>query len=1657
MTRRQSAALLILACAAIVSAHATPDGALLRLGRGRVGYADRTGAFSPDGALIAFAATTGIYIYDSRTWSLLNFLENDSLVLGIAFSRDGRILAGGTADQTVVQWDSSTGERLKTLIGHAGAVISVAFSPDGSTFASASVTQEIRVWDARTGEFLREFTGQRGGFGDSVTSIAFSRDGSVLASGSRDATVQLWDPGTGSHLITLYGHTDAVWSVAFDADGSTLASGSSDGSIRVWDARSGAHLATLEHDQGPPHDSGVHSVAFAPDGPSLASANSAGTIILWNVRTGTRLGSLVGHATTGWTGGLVMFSPDGSTIVSSTDDGTIRVWDAHSTAHLGTLAEFSGALSSLAFSLDGNSLACGYFDGAIRLWDPHTGKHLDTLTGHPGWVESVAFSADGITVAGASRDMIRIWDVRGRGRAIGSLEHMYVESVAFSPDGRTLASAGRDGTVRLWHPRTGGLIRTLTGHTAQVQSVVFSPDGLTLASGGPQAGAVSGAVQEIRLWDAGTGDHLATLTGHLSTLFSLTFSPDSKILASASNDETVVLWDVRTGLRLDTLGGHTGTVRSVAFSPDGSMLASGSADQTVRLWDPRTALLIDTLTGHMSGLSSVAFSPDGQTLATGSYDGTVLLWPAVHQQSNQSPALASMSAKTGREGRALVFAVIASDPDGDDIGSIRVQSILPSGASFGPDMSAEDPSSEYLFSWTPDYTQASVYELAFLAEDTLGAVSEPVVVTITVLDVNRPPAFQPTPSQSVQVGDRLTFELSATDPDGDSLTYEATSLPPGASFDPPSRQAEWRPDSTQSGAHTATFRVTDGKDGGEDTLTVTISVGVPQGPPTFDPEGPKEVFEGEELVFSVRASDPDGDAFRYTETRLPLGASFDSTAQRITWTPNFSQSGSVEFTFVVEDSHGAESEPLVVRVTVHDTNREPQILPITVTGDLVEGTPVEFTVTATDPDTDNSLTLSMSGQPDGASLTVVGVTSRVVGRFEWTPQIGDAGPQTMTFAVSDGRSGSADATVEFEVDALDSEPPTGTIRIVEVIERGGVAYVASPDVQLQLAASDNLSAASSIRAELRDTSGGWTPLAPVAATRAWTLPADDGEKTVEVRFTDEVGNVSDPIDTTVVLDMSPPVISHTPLTSVELGSPAVISGSTSDVSPTERVVRYRAGGSSIYVNVPVEGSGGDFTSEIPAGSIEFGAAYYLEATDTVGNVTTFPEGGESDPVGIRTRGEFAASSEFAQQTWNLYSAPVLQDSSDLTALLNEKVGADAWRADRWSRESGGNVQISTPATNGVPFWLITKSPFRPTMLGEIVSPAAAHRVQLVPGWNLVSNPYGFPVPFGNVRVVAGNDVVPLTDPAAAAFTEPMFWRWMDSTPDDITNGVYHEESDVAEPWVPWTGYWLHASEETELAILPFRELSEGEPQQASPASSGTFVWSSILTVANGQGSNDVRIGVSPSADWGNNALDVLQPPSRSGVSLSLTHGSNSYQQLALPEGAAEWLWPARAAAYARATIQIIGELPSRYRLYMELPHEALRVRLRPGVEVTLADGEYDLAFRLTRDMLGRDLLGSAPRSTGLLPNYPNPFNPETWIPFALATSADVSLRVYATTGELVRVIELGRVESGRYSDRSRAAYWDGKNDNGEAVASGTYAVEFRAGDTRAMRRIVLAK
>lgn len=190
---------------------------------------------------------------------------------------------------------------------------------------------------------------------------------------------------------------------------------------------------------------------------------------------------------------------------------------------------------------------------------------------------------------------------------------------------------------------------------------------------------------------------------------------------------------------------------------------------------------------------------------------------------NRLPQLQPVGAKTIKEDENLSFSLSATDEDTDNELTYSIDN-LPDGASLD--------ASNGSFSWTPEFDRAGNYSLSAKVSD--GQAESSTTISITVTDVNRTPEISGGGSTTITVGETATLGFSATDPDGDNLTFESNDLPDGASLNAGSGNFSWAPSDDQTGDFSFTVQVTDGKDSAETTGRVTVNP-KPEPPPADQP------------------------------------------------------------------------------------------------------------------------------------------------------------------------------------------------------------------------------------------------------------------------------------------------------------------------------------------------------------------------------------------------------------------------------------------------------------------------------------------------------------------------------------------------------------------------------------------------------------------------------------------------------------------------------------------------------------------------------------------------------------------------------------------------------------------------------------------------------
>jgi hypothetical protein len=349
---------------------------------------------------------------------------------------------------------------------------------------------------------------------------------------------------------------------------------------------------------------------------------------------------------------------------------------------------------------------------------------------------------------------------------------------------------------------------------------------------------------------------------------------------------------------------------------------------------------------------------------------------------NSPPQLAAIGNRSVAEGATLGFTIAATDANGDALS--YAASNLPAGASFDP--------ATRTFSWSPGYDRAGSYPgVRFEVSDGVATVFEEIQITVT--PTNRAPRLEAIGSRSVAEGATLSFTIAAADDDGDELSYAASSLPSGASFDPATRTFSWTPGYDRAGSYPGVrFQVSDGAATVFEEIQITVTP--TNRAPKLEAIGSRSVAEGATLAFTVAAADDDGDALSYAASNLPPGSSFTPATRTFSWSPGYDRAGDYPgVRFQVSD--GAATVFEEIQITVTPTNRAPKLEAIG-SRSVVEGATLAFTVAATDDDGD-ALTYAASNLPDGATFDPA---TRV---FSWSPGVGRAGSYPgVRFEVSDG-------------------------------------------------------------------------------------------------------------------------------------------------------------------------------------------------------------------------------------------------------------------------------------------------------------------------------------------------------------------------------------------------------------------------------------------------------------------------------------------------------------------------------------------------------------------------------------------------------------------------------------------------------------------------------
>nr|WP_197501549.1 TIR domain-containing protein [Hyphomonas sp. Mor2] len=231
--------------------------------------------FSADGTRLASSDWNAILVVDVNSDELIAEIEPfDMSPYLIAYSPDGKRVAGTEQGTFIRVWDVETTQQMAEFKGHENSVLSMSFFPDSQRVASSSEDRTVRIWNVETGEELALLEGHQG----AIEAVAVSPDGQQVASGSTDNTVRLWNPESKLSTTMLIGHSDDISLITYAPSGRQVATAARDKTVRIWDTETGVQITKLAG-----YDNDIKAMAFSADGRDFYTVTTDDRVFVWQV------------------------------------------------------------------------------------------------------------------------------------------------------------------------------------------------------------------------------------------------------------------------------------------------------------------------------------------------------------------------------------------------------------------------------------------------------------------------------------------------------------------------------------------------------------------------------------------------------------------------------------------------------------------------------------------------------------------------------------------------------------------------------------------------------------------------------------------------------------------------------------------------------------------------------------------------------------------------------------------------------------------------------------------------------------------------------------------------------------------------------------------------------------------------------------------------------------------------------------------------------------------------------------------------------------------------------------------------------------------------------------------------------------------------------
>ena len=372
---------------------------------------------------------------------------------------------------------------------------------------------------------------------------------------------------------------------------------------------------------------------------------------------------------------------------------------------------------------------------------------------------------------------------------------------------------------------------------------------------------------------------------------------------------------------------------------------------------------------------------------------------------NTIPQISSTPPGPATAGLPYQYIVRAQDADGDNL-TYAIQGAI-NGMTITPDTG--------VLNWSPTATDVGSHTFTITATDPLGARASQIVnLNVVATSVNRDPVIIVGGGRKIaRLGDPYTYFFSATDPDGDPVTYSLPVAPAGMAIDS-SGVVTWTPTGTQFGANPVQFKASDGRGGQAiEAFTILVRSEGNNLAPTILSKPVTAATMDTTYQYDVEAIDADGDTIAFGLLKAPVGMSIDPLSGQIRWTPTASALGKSDVAVQVADSLG-KATVQEFSITVRGENLPPLITSAARTSSSV-GRNYIYTLEAQDPE-GGPLAYSLSKSSGNMAIDSAGV-------LRWTPTAGELGPRDVIITVTDNRGAKAEQAFTVAVAAAEPNKP----------------------------------------------------------------------------------------------------------------------------------------------------------------------------------------------------------------------------------------------------------------------------------------------------------------------------------------------------------------------------------------------------------------------------------------------------------------------------------------------------------------------------------------------------------------------------------------------------------------------------------------------------------